>query len=73
MGWPGEATARGTEGNIVTMPERGLSADSLVVDVGAVQAPEIAKNEVIAALLDDAVLFRDDLVEQLDRVVRVAP
>ena len=46
-----------------------LAADALAVDVGAVQAPEIAQDEPPVALLDDAVLLRHDLVEELDRVV----
>ena len=55
------------------MLEGGFAPHALVVDERAVQAPEIAQDPVIGAQLDDAVLFRDDLVEELDRVVRVTP
>jgi hypothetical protein len=50
-----------------------LAAHALVVDERPVEAAQIAQHEVVAAQLDDAVLLRDDLVEELDRVVRVAP
>jgi hypothetical protein len=52
--------------------EQLLAAHALVVDVRAVQAPEVAQHETAVAVFDDAVLFRDDLVEKLNRVVRVA-
>ncbi len=55
------------------MLERGLAADPLGVHERPVEAAEIAQDPVIRAVLDDAVLFRDDLIEQLDRIVRVAP
>ena len=50
-----------------------LPADTLAVDVRAVQAPEVAEDEDPVALLENAVLLRDDLVEELDRVVRMPP
>ena len=53
------------------MLEVDLAANALTVDVRAVQAAEIPQNELTVALLEDAVLFRDDLVEELNRVVRV--
>jgi hypothetical protein len=48
-----------------------LAAHALAVDVRAVQAAEVAQHELGAPLFDEAVLFRDDFVEQLDGVVRV--
>ena len=67
-----EACARCAERDLVAVLEHSLAANALAVDVGAVQAAEIAQDELLAALLDDAVLFGDDLVEQLDGVVGVA-
>jgi len=46
--------------------------DALAVHVGTVQAPEVPKDELHATALDDAVLLRNNLVEELDRVGRVA-
>src|SRR5690606_4349856 len=65
------AGAGGAEGDLVAVAERHLSADALAVDVGAVEAAEVAQHEPALALLEDAVLLRDDLVEQLDRIVGV--
>jgi len=48
-----------------------LLLDTLFVDIGAIEAAEITQPEIRAALFDDAVLFRHDLVEELDRVARV--
>lgn len=68
-----EASAGGSEGDLVAVLEGSFAPDALVVDERAVEAPEVAEDEVVAALLDDAVLFRDDFIEELDRVVRMAP
>jgi len=53
--------------------EERLSPHPLAVDVGAVQAPQIAEEKADVPQLDDAVLLGDDLVEELDRVVGVTP
>src|SRR5205823_4922352 len=58
--------ARRTERDLVAVLERLLPAHALGVDVRAVQAPEVAEDELPVAQLDDAVLLRDDLVEELD-------
>ena len=67
------ASARRAERDLVAVLEQRLAADALAVDVRAVEAAEVAQDEAPVALLEDAVLLRDDLVEELDRVVRVAP
>ena len=53
--------------------ELSLAVDPLAIDVGPVEAPKISQHELGPALLDDAVLLRDDLVEQLDGVAWVPP
>ena len=65
------ACARRAQRDLVAVAHHLFAADALTVDLGAVQAAEIAEHEPAVALLEDAVLLRDDLVEQLDRVVRV--
>ena len=67
-----EAGARRAEGDLVAVAEHGLAANALAVDVGAVQAPEITKDDPTIPLLEDAVLLRHDLVEELDGVVRMS-
>jgi hypothetical protein len=52
--------------------EGRLAANPLAVDVGSIQTAEVAKDEVAVPLLQDAVLFGYDLVEQLNGVVRVS-
>jgi hypothetical protein len=68
-----EAALGGAERDLVAVLQRGLAAHALVVDERPVQAAQIAQDPAIRAQLDDAVLLRDDLVEELDRVVRMAP
>jgi hypothetical protein len=51
--------------------EVAFSPDPITVDVRAVQASQVAKNETTITLLHDAMLFGDDLVQELNRVVRV--
>ena len=68
-----EPSSSRAERDLVAVLEQHLAAHALAVDVGAVQAAEVAQDEPAVADLDDAVLLRDDLVEELDRVVRVAP
>jgi hypothetical protein len=46
--------------------------NALGVDIGPVQTAEITQPEAVVPLLDDAMLFGDDSVKQLDGVVRVA-
>jgi hypothetical protein len=53
--------------------QRGLAAYPLVIDERPVQATQISQDELRSAELDDAVLFGNDLVEKLNRVVGVAP
>jgi hypothetical protein len=48
-----------------------LAVDPLAVDVGAVEAAEVAQQEAACATFDHAVLLRHDLVEELNRVARV--
>ena len=55
------------------MPERSLAAHALAVDIRAVQTAEIAQDELAFAQLNEAMVLRDNLVEQLNRVVRMAP
>jgi hypothetical protein len=63
--------ARRSECDFIAMAEHHLAADPLAVDVRAVQAAEVAEDEGALALLEDAVLFRHDLVEELDGIVGV--
>jgi hypothetical protein len=52
--------------------EDDFAPDALAVDIGPVETPQVAQNEMASvALLDDAMLLGNDLVEQLNRVVRV--
>ena len=67
------ARARRAERDLVAVAERLLAADALAVDVRAVEAAEVAQDEPTVALLEDAVLLRHDLVEELDGVVRMPP
>ena len=68
-----EPSSRRAERDLVAMLEQHLAAHALAVDVRSVQAAEVAQDEAPFANLDDAVLLRDDLVEELDGVVRVTP
>jgi hypothetical protein len=43
-----------------------LVAQAFAVDKGAVQASQVAQHEAPCMLLENAVLFRNDLVEELD-------
>src|ERR1700690_120743 len=61
------------EGDLVAVLEHRFAADALSVDVRSVQAAEIAKDETAVALFYDAMLLRNDFIEELDRVVRVPP
>src|SRR5579862_9474336 len=63
----------GAERDLVSVAQKLFAANPLAVDVGPVQAPEVAEDELAFPLLEDAVLLRDDLVEELDGVVGVAP
>ena len=54
------------------MAEHLLASHALAVDVRAVERAQIAQYEPAVALLEDAVLLRHDLVEELDGVVRMA-
>ena len=65
--------ARLTERDVVTVAKVALTRDTLSVDVGSVQATEIAKRETVGPSLDDAVLLRHNLVEELHRVRRMTP
>jgi len=58
-------------GDLAAFVQQNLAVHSLSAHVGAIEAAEIAKNELRSTELDQAVLFRDDLVEQLDRIVGV--
>lgn len=62
-----------TKRDVVTVAKVPLTGDTLSVDVGSVQAAEIAKREPVGPTLDDAVLLRYNLVEELHRVRRVPP
>lgn len=68
-----EARAGRPKRDLVAVAEHHLAADPLAVDVRAVERAEIAQDHAPVPLLEDAVLLRDDLVEELDRVVRVTP
>ena len=65
------AWAQGAEDDFVVVTDELLSLDPLSVHVAAVEAAEITQDPRVVAILDHAVLFRDNLVEELDRVVRV--
>ena len=62
-----------TERDVVTVPKVALTRDTLAVDVSPVQATEIAEREAVRPSLDDAVLLRHNLVEELHRVRRMTP
>ena len=55
------------------MLQRHLAANALAIHERPVQAAEVAQDEPAVARLDDAMLLRDDLVEELNRIVWVAP
>ena len=55
------------------MTQVALTSDALTVDVSAVQASEVAEREAVGPSLDDAMLLRYNLVEELHRVRRVTP
>ncbi len=67
------ASPRRSERDLVAVLEVRLSADALAVDVGPVETAEVAQDEATFALFQDAMLLRDDLVEELNGVVGVAP
>ena len=67
-----EACPGCAERDIVAVVERLLPVDPLPVDISPVETPEIAEHVRLAALLDEAVLLRDDFIEELDRVRRMA-
>ena len=62
-----------TERDVVAVAKIALTGDTLSVDVGSVQATEIAERETVGPSLDDAVLLRHNLVEELHRIRRVTP
>ncbi len=68
-----EEDAGVAEGDLVAVVQRLLALDALVVDVGAVERAEVAQHPLRAAQLDEAVLLRDDAVEELDGVVGMTP
>jgi len=53
------------------MTQWHFSAHALAIDVGAVETSEVAEDETAIALLDSAMLFRHDFVEELNRIVGV--
>lgn len=55
------------------MFQRCLAAYPFVIDERPVQAAEVTKDELRSSKFDDAVFFRDDFIEQLNRVVGVTP
>ncbi len=59
-------------GDFYAFVEQHLAIDSLTTDVGAVETTEVTENELVAAKFDHAVLFGNDLVQELDRVVGVS-
>jgi hypothetical protein len=65
------AGPRGAERDLVAVPEKLLPTHPLAVDVSAVEAAQVAEEELTVSKLYDAVLLRHNLVEQLNRVVRV--
>lgn len=66
------ARARRAEGDLVAVAKPLFTTHALAIDEGAIQASQIAKDERFAALLDEAMLFRNDFVEELNGVVRMA-
>jgi hypothetical protein len=66
-------SARRTHHDLIAMLERLLAIDAFSVDVRSVQTAKIAKPKAVFALLNHAVLFGHDPVQQLDGVVRVTP
>ena len=68
-----ETCSRRPRRDFVAVSQHDLAAHALAVDVRAVQASEVAQHEAPVALLEDAVLLRNDLVEELDRIVRMPP
>jgi len=57
--------------DLVAMAQELFAADTFAVYVSPVQAAKITQQELSFTQLDDAVLLRHDLVEELDRVVRM--
>jgi hypothetical protein len=54
--------------DFVAVMQVPLALNTVSVDEGAVEATQVAKDKALGPLLDDAVLLRDDFVQQLDRV-----
>jgi hypothetical protein len=54
------------------MLEDLLSRHSVTIDEGPVHAPQVLEHERVAFSLDEAVLLRDESVEQLYRVAGMA-
>lgn len=66
------ATASATEDDFVTVAKGSLPDDPFVVDIGAIQAAEIAQYIELPTLLNDAMFLRYDSVQELNRVAWVA-
>src|SRR5690606_15296316 len=62
----------GAQGDVIAMVEALLAVDTLPIDIRAVQTTQVAQHVAVTPLLDQAMLFGYDLVEQLDRVRWVA-
>src|SRR5690606_21592942 len=67
-----EARSCGAQGDVIAMVEALLAVDTLPIDIRAVQTTQVAQHVAVTPLLDQAMLFGYDLVEQLDRVRWVA-
>jgi len=67
------ASARLPERNVVTVTQVAFPRDAFTVDVRSVQAAQVSQRETVGPALDDAVLLRDDLVEELNGVRGMAP
>jgi hypothetical protein len=66
-------SARLSERDVVTVTKVALTGDALTVDVRSVEAAQVAQRETVGPALDDAMLLRHNLVEELHRVGRMTP
>jgi hypothetical protein len=69
----GELAAGLAERNLGSLAQSHFALHPLAIHVGAVQAAQVFEDELVTSQFYDAVFFTDDLIQNLDRVVRVSP
>ena len=52
-----------------TFSQREFTIDSLTIDVGPIEAPQVTEDELLTAQFNDAVLLGNNLVQELDGIV----